>query len=175
MRLFSILCLLVYVIWESTENSFLNSSFEDLWWRFQVYDINTKTRVRSLHQPSYSNDYLINMATGSYHSDNLILNDGVLWDTRQTNPVHKFDKFNPNISGVFHPNTLEVIINSEIWDLRTQKLLQTVPALDQCLIWFNHAQNVIYSSAFTNLDEDRSVTMASNVKTIDACDYQTIG
>ena len=62
-----------------------------------------------------------------------------------------------------------------MWDLRTYKLVQTVPALDQCLVWFNNAHNVIYSSAFTAVDDDRSLTMASCIKTIDACDYQTIG
>lgn len=42
------------------------------------------------------------------------LNDGVLWDVTSGKAIHKFDKFNPNISGVFHPAGLEVIINSEV-------------------------------------------------------------
>lgn len=43
-----------------------------------------------------------------------MLNDGVLWDVRASQAIHKFDKFNMNMSGVFHPNGLEVIINTEI-------------------------------------------------------------
>lgn len=58
--------------------------------------------------------------------------------------IHKFDKFNPIVSGVFHPLGLEVIINSEIWDLRTFKLLHTVPALNQCQIRFTHDSSVLY-------------------------------
>ena len=58
--------------------------------------------------------------------------------------IHKFDKFNPQVSGLFHPLGLEVIINSEIWDLRTFKLLHTVPALNQCQIRFSHDASVLY-------------------------------
>lgn len=47
-------------------------------------------------------------------SDNLILNDGVLWDVRKDRPVHKFDKFNQSINGLFHPNGQEIISSSEI-------------------------------------------------------------
>lgn len=38
----------------------------------------------------------------------LVLADGVLWDVRSGKEIHKFDKFNQCISGVFHPNCLEV-------------------------------------------------------------------
>lgn len=36
--------------------------------------------------------------------------DGVLWDVRSGKEIHKFDKLNQAISGVFHPNGLEVPI-----------------------------------------------------------------
>lgn len=36
--------------------------------------------------------------------------DGVLWDVRTEKEIHKFDKLNQVISGVFHPNGLEVLI-----------------------------------------------------------------
>lgn len=36
--------------------------------------------------------------------------DGVLWDVRSGKEIHKFDKLNQAISGVFHPNGLEVHI-----------------------------------------------------------------
>lgn len=48
-------------------------------------------------------------------SDELVLNDGILWDPRiPTRPIHKFDKLNTANSGVFHPHGSEVIINSEV-------------------------------------------------------------
>ncbi len=46
----------------------------------------------------------------------------------------KLDKLNPNLNGVFHPNGLEIVSNSEVWDIRTFHLLKTVPGLDQCQV-----------------------------------------
>lgn len=60
-----------------------------------------------------ANYYTSNRATFD-PSDDLVLNDGVLWDVRVGKPVHKFDKFNAAISGLFHPMGLEIIINSEV-------------------------------------------------------------
>lgn len=103
-------------------------------------------------------------------TDELILNDGLLWDIRSANIIHKFDKFNNYVSGVFHPSDLEIIINSEIvsfklfihecfwwrlleenlfltftkWDLRSFHLLDTCPSLDQCQVTFNNQGNVIF-------------------------------
>jgi len=39
--------------------------------------------------------------------------DGVLWDVRSGKEIHKFEKFNQCISGVFHPNCLEVRSETE--------------------------------------------------------------
>lgn len=46
--------------------------------------------------------------------DELVLNDGILWDMRSKKLLHKFDKFNDYVSGVFHPSGLEIISNSEV-------------------------------------------------------------
>jgi hypothetical protein len=70
----------------------------------------------TLNDPGLANNYKRNCATFN-PSDDLVLNDGVMWDVRSAQAIHKFDKFNMNISGVFHPNRLEVIINTEIVSL----------------------------------------------------------
>lgn len=67
----------------------------------------------TLNNPGLANNYKRNCATFN-PTDDLVLNDGVMWDVRSAHAIHKFDKFNMNISGVFHPNGLEVIINTEI-------------------------------------------------------------
>lgn len=78
-----------------------------------MYDLNTGQLVNTYHDETLSNRYVKNRAT--FHpSDELILNDGVLWDTRSATAVHKFDKFNQHINGVFHPNGQEILSNSEI-------------------------------------------------------------
>ena len=62
--------------------------------------------------------YLRNKATFD-PTDNLILSDGVLWDPRCDKQLHKFDKLNQNLSGVFHPmHGMEIISNTEVWDIR---------------------------------------------------------
>jgi HIV-1 Vpr-binding protein len=66
-----------------------------------------------LFDANRANNYMLNRATFN-PTDELVLNDGVLWDVRSGKSIHKFDKFNPNISGVFHPMGLEIIINSEV-------------------------------------------------------------
>lgn len=43
-----------------------------------------------------------------------MLSDGLLWDVRSATIIHKFDKLNPHISGLFHPRGLEAIINTEV-------------------------------------------------------------
>lgn len=75
--------------------------------------MNALKLVRKFEDENYSNKYIKNMAT--FHPDDfLILNDGVLWDVRQKYPLHKFDKFNEIINGIFHPNGLEIVSSSEI-------------------------------------------------------------
>ena len=109
----------------------------------QIYDIATGERIARLYDESKTNSYLQNQATFNC-TDDLVLNDGVLWDVNSHKLIHKFDKFNPYVSGVFHPLGLEVIINSEIWDLRKFKLRHTVPALNQCQVKITNESTVKY-------------------------------
>lgn len=138
-----------------------------------VYDINTSQKVHTF-KPTIFNQYSKNRATFC-PTDELILSDGVLWDVKGGVEVHKFDKLNQNISGVFHPNNLEVVANTEVWDLRTFHLLRTVPSLDQCRVIFS-PQDVIY--AFTSEPESRSddgYPYECSYKLLDAFDYSSIG
>lgn len=142
-----------------------------------IYDTATGQRVLVLRDPDLSNNYTKNRATFD-PSDELVLSDGVLWDVRSGAAVHKFDKFNPHINGVFHPNGLEIISNSEIWDLRTFHLLHTVPALDQCQITFTHMGDVIYGAVLQEeeeADEEQPKSpYGSSFRTFDSTDYSSI-
>lgn len=141
-----------------------------------IYDLNTSQTV-SQFVPSIFNQYSKNRAT-YYPTDELILSDGVLWDVRSGKEIHKFDKLNQAISGVFHPNGLEVVSNTEVWDLRTFHLLRAVPTLDQCHVKFS-PQNVIYaisSETEHRYDlEEINFTFETSFKTLDSFDFSSIG
>ncbi|KAG8066834.1 hypothetical protein GUJ93_ZPchr0004g40143 [Zizania palustris] len=115
-------------------------------------------------------------------SDTMLLLNGVLWDRRSPNPVYQFDQFTDYGGGGFHPAGNEVILNSEVWDLRKFKLLRSVPSLDQTVIKFNGRGDVIYAILRRNLDDVTSSIHTRRVKhplfpafrTIDAVTYSDI-
>lgn len=136
-----------------------------------IYDINTGQTIRKLVPVSF-NQYNKNRATFC-PTDELILSDGVLWDFRSGEQIHKFDKLNNTLSGVFHDNGLEVVSNTEVWDLRTFHLLRTIPALDQCQLKFS-SQNVIYAFNLQNEGLDDEHNYDTSFKVIDSYDYSSI-
>ncbi|XP_047325484.1 DDB1- and CUL4-associated factor homolog 1 [Impatiens glandulifera] len=115
-------------------------------------------------------------------SDSMLLWNGVLWDRRGSGPVHRFDQFTDYGGGGFHPSGNEVIINSEVWDLRKFRLLRSVPSLDQTMITFNASGDVIYAILRRNFEEITSAFNTRRVKhplfqafrTVDAVNYSDI-
>lgn len=136
-----------------------------------IYDINTGESIRTLN-PTIFNQYNKNRATFC-PTDELILSDGVLWDFRSSQQIHKFDKLNNTLSGVFHPNGLEVVSNTEIWDLRTFHLLRTIPTLDQCQVKFS-PQNVMYAFSIQTETMDDERVYDSSFKVLDSYDGSSI-
>ncbi|KAL4573779.1 hypothetical protein LXL04_020596 [Taraxacum kok-saghyz] len=115
-------------------------------------------------------------------SDIMLLWNGVLWDRRVSYKVHEFDQFTDYGGGGFHPAGNQVIINSEVWDLRKYEFLHSVPSLDQTVITFNASGDVIYAILRRNLEEVTSAFQTRRVKhplfsafrTIDAVNYSDI-
>ncbi|KAG5893684.1 hypothetical protein JTB14_021980 [Gonioctena quinquepunctata] len=137
-----------------------------------IYDVNTGQATHRL-TPRVSNQYTKNKATFSYN-DELVLSDGVLFDVSSGKPIHKLDKLNQTQSGVFHPNGLEIVSNTEVWDIRTFHLLKTVPALNQCSVMFSPVNTAIYAISMEQEMDDGDSTFDSSFKTVDAIDYSSI-
>ncbi|KAI5735047.1 hypothetical protein M8J77_013441 [Diaphorina citri] len=136
-----------------------------------IYDGVTGKKVMTL-TPALSNQYNKNRAVFS-PTDELVLSDGVLWDVTSGKEIHKFDKLNQSLSGVFHPNNLEIVSNTEVWDLRTFHLLRTVSQLDQCAVKFSSNESAIYAFALEP-DAEEDPAFESSFKTLDAYDYSSI-
>ncbi|KAL2611569.1 hypothetical protein R1flu_023261 [Riccia fluitans] len=115
-------------------------------------------------------------------SDVLVLWSGVLWDHRIPRAIHRFDQFTDYGGGGFHPAGNEIIINSEVWDMRSFKLLRSVPSLDQTTITFNATGDVIYATLRRNSDDIMTALNPRRVRhplfaafrTMDAVDYSDI-
>ncbi|CAK1597868.1 unnamed protein product [Parnassius mnemosyne] len=136
-----------------------------------VFDTRTGRELMTL-TPAISNQYAKNRATFN-PTDELVLSDGVLWDVNTGKEIHKFDKLNQTHSGVFHPNGLEVISNTEVWDLRTFHLLRTVPTLDKSEVIFNPTCTALYAICSDQDSEERS-QFDTSFKTLDPYDYSSI-
>lgn len=78
--------------------------------------------------------------------------------------------------------SMQVILNSEVWDLRKFKLLRSVPSLDQTVITFNSGGDVIYAILRRNLEDITSAVNTRRVRhplfpafrTLDAMNYSDI-
>jgi HIV-1 Vpr-binding protein len=84
------------------------------------------------------------------------------------------DKLNQTQSGVFHPNGLEIVSNTEVWDVRTFHLLKTVPVLNQRTAVFSPANSAIYAISMEQELDDGDSTFDTSFKTVDAIDYSSI-
>ncbi|KAJ0169895.1 hypothetical protein K1T71_014501, partial [Dendrolimus kikuchii] len=136
-----------------------------------IFDTRTGRELMTM-TPAISNQYSKNRAVFN-PTDELVLSDGVLWDVNAGKEIHKFDKFNQTHSGVFHPNGLEVISNTEVWDLRTFHLLRTVPTLDKSEVIFNPTCSALYA-VFSDQDPEERSQFDTSFKTLDPYDYSSI-
>ncbi|KAJ6646015.1 Protein mahjong [Pseudolycoriella hygida] len=110
--------------------------------------------------------------------DELVLSEGILWDVRSGQMFHNFKSLYPILSGVFHPNGWEILINGNVCDMRTLHVLKTVPELHQSTVTFS-PQNIIYgvtcevepdSGGSTGQSFDKVTTFT----TLDSSDYSKI-
>ncbi|VVC31296.1 Armadillo-type fold,WD40/YVTN repeat-like-containing domain,WD40-repeat-containing domain [Cinara cedri] len=137
----------------------------------QIYDVETSIRIMKL-VPKYPNKCFENYPV--FDSTNkTLLSDCILWDTTSYRQIHKFDKLNnSNFNGIFHPNGYEIVIHTEVWDIRTFRLLRTVPSLDKCKTIFSGEGIYAYDRCLPNLNKNNIIK--TSFKTLDPYDYSDI-
>lgn len=96
-----------------------------------IYDIATSKKILKIYADSLNSFYTRSAPTFS-PDDKMILFEGMLYDTRGGKIIHKFDKLSKHSYGVCNPNNVELILNSEIWDMRTFDLVKIIPELESC-------------------------------------------
>eukprot|EP00898_Chlorokybus_atmophyticus_P007939 jgi/Chlat1/8146/Chrsp76S07604 len=147
-----------------------------------IHDVRTGVVVQTLSDTGRNSARQVHVGAFFSPSDALLLWGNELWDHRVPTVLHRFDQFTDNGGGRFHPSGNEAILNSEVWDLRTYKLLRSVPSLDRSAICFNGTGDVIYAHLRRPTEDPRSVLHArhrkhplwSSFRTVDAVDYSHI-
>jgi HIV-1 Vpr-binding protein len=108
---------------------------------------------------------------------------GALWDARAGAPlVHRFDQVSEAAgASVFHPNGLAAVLGTEMWDLRTLRLIRSMPQLAGTDIRFGCAGKVGFSWLQSAGREDgrparhplRTAFSTFDASTFDWSDYGT--
>lgn len=74
---------------------------------------------------------------------------------------------------------LQIISNTEVWDIRTETkalhLLKTVPLLNQCSIVFSPVNSALYAIFMEQEMSGGDTCFDSSFKTVDSSDYSSIG
>ena len=111
----------------------------------------------------------------------LLLWGHLLWDSRLPNPVRRFDRFSDGGGASFHPSGNEVVVNSEVWDLRSDRLLRSVPGLDGTQLCWTGTGDVAVASFRLPKEDPISTTLRRTkhplrcaFRTVDASDYSEI-
>lgn len=140
-----------------------------------VYDVETSAVRHTLKNVDKNLQYYTYSKASFSPCDDLILHDNTLFDLRSQNPiVCAFDRMNLTNGGVFHPHGNEIVINSEVWDIRSFRLLHSVPALDQCRIAFNATGNIILAGEYAPQNDPYKTQFASTLRTLSSSDYSVI-
>ena len=114
-----------------------------------LVDLETKRLTMQWEDKDRRTDNECNLACTSA-CDSIVLSDAVLYDIRKSadSPIHRYDKLIQHSRGIFSQSQNEVIIDKEVWDTRTHKLLQTIPSLSDTVMQLSPNGHVIYGLFF---------------------------
>lgn len=161
---------------------------EDLAGTARLVDVATGVTVRAF-APSADGDRAPRLPRSFRHADvsfspgdgGLFLWGNTLWDARLREPVKRFDRFSDGGGACFHPRGNEAILNSEVWDLRTNRLVRSVASLDGTRLCWTGSGDVAVATyrlppetdIFHHVRRCKHPLRAS-FRTLDAADYSEI-
>eukprot|EP01063_Lacrimia_lanifica_P019891 TRINITY_DN27287_c0_g1_i1.p1 TRINITY_DN27287_c0_g1~~TRINITY_DN27287_c0_g1_i1.p1 ORF type:complete len:1450 (+),score=456.07 TRINITY_DN27287_c0_g1_i1:44-4393(+) len=143
-----------------------------------VVDLETKQQLAHFYRTNATPENAhaenaLNLACTNY-DDSMLLSDCILYDVRANKSIHRYDKLAQHTRGIFSTSQNEVIIDKWVWDIRTHKMLRTVPSLSQTFMDRGPHGNVIYGARreiFMNEDREPSNSILS---VVDGLDYDHI-
>ncbi|ULT93812.1 hypothetical protein L3Y34_003367 [Caenorhabditis briggsae] len=141
-----------------------------------VYDTETHHILDTYSSGTEGLQYDKNFASFS-PDDRLVFNDGLLWDVRNKNAaIHAFDRLaKRTMWGTFHPQGTQIIINSEVYDIRTFRMLHHVPELARCKVKFNSTGNIAFAAEVHDLMRPDYPDLAySPFRSFDTRDYSAL-
>ncbi|EGT49060.1 hypothetical protein CAEBREN_31939 [Caenorhabditis brenneri] len=140
-----------------------------------VYDTETNHILGTYNAGQESLQYHKNYASFS-PDDQLIFSDGLLWDVRDSkSSIHTFDRLSMKTKfGTFHPHGTQIIINSEVYDIRTFRMLHHVPELAGCKLVFNSTGNIMFASDTCDLHRPDHPDWISSLRSFDTMDYAVL-
>ncbi|CAI5448478.1 unnamed protein product [Caenorhabditis angaria] len=173
---------LLHIFNEDSTVKFSNSSLDRIIGTFStkatLYDTESKHALNSFKCGDFDEPRHTKNIASLSPCDRLVFNDGVLWDVRTSGqPLHVFDILKEKtFNGCFHPHGNQVIINTEVFDIRNYRLLHHVPALDQCKIVFNSTGNMMIASMCQDPDAEQNIDTigSTSFRTFDTSDYSVI-
>jgi HIV-1 Vpr-binding protein len=113
-----------------------------------VFDTDTRKLLYTLRDGDGAGGRASTWADIAWSSDErCLLWGGALWDARAERPlVHRFDQVSEAAgASVFHPNGLAAVLATEMWDLRTLRLIRSMPQLAGTDVRFGCSGTVGYS------------------------------
>ncbi|KPA81154.1 hypothetical protein ABB37_04496 [Leptomonas pyrrhocoris] len=112
----------------------------------RVHDLVAGVELRTFSDHMYTGENLTNVALFDSTSQ-LVLNDAILWDLRAPEkPVFRFDRITESFASIFHPSQPMVVIDERVWDMRTWRMMQTVPTFQKTTSFHcTKAGRVLYS------------------------------
>ncbi|KAK7202027.1 hypothetical protein NESM_000271000 [Novymonas esmeraldas] len=112
----------------------------------RVHDLVTGVELRNLSDPIWTGENVANVALFDGTSQ-LVLNDAILWDLRMPEkPIFRFDRITESFASIFHPTQPLIIIDEKVWDLRTWRMMQTVPTFQKTASFHRSREGkVLYS------------------------------